>query len=298
MVETVDGCFLSVTLSDFTTIGAFGVGAITPFQAVNLCCVYHALCVVFLWLTEVFFFLPCLPIKSMRVCVLQEKKTVKDLKGSKQFWKENAINEKDSETNIRKSAVKENASVQEMNGLNTESRKKISYQVQNTTRKNHGIQVCFLGNKEDCVFNTYERFIMKIAVLVTSKTLFRIMWVLIFLCISISTPYNMSIMRAYEVSENYFDDKSLTREFNSAVTEYDLSSSILTHIILPEPRFYDPNWIRRLKELNNELIHAEIFSAFDWLSCYLDFANESSVFTSPFVTQIDRNDIESMGMKK
>ncbi len=63
---TVEGCLISVTLSDFTAIAAFAFGCITPFPAVKLCCAYLALCVSTLWLSELLFLLPCLAIKTDR----------------------------------------------------------------------------------------------------------------------------------------------------------------------------------------------------------------------------------------
>ncbi|XP_075256482.1 uncharacterized protein LOC142348834 isoform X2 [Convolutriloba macropyga] len=237
MVATVQGCFLSVTLSDFTAITAFVVGCSTAFPAVKICCVYLALCVLSLWVTELLFFLPCLAIRSRSLCnQLLIPEDVLPIRADL----DDSIASEDSE-------------------------------------------IC-QGYE---VFNWYEKMLMKLAIFVTSKELFRIVWIFSFICITCAATYYMSIMKSYENNVKYYQDSSIVREYYVTLQKYATTQQIINDVIIKIPENSENDkwqnltandaFLSSLKNLQKEMNKTGIYRNPVWIDCILQISEKNDI---------------------
>ncbi|XP_075244653.1 uncharacterized protein LOC142338672 isoform X2 [Convolutriloba macropyga] len=242
MGKTLEGCFLSVSLSDFTSIVSFIVGVFSPFAAVNLCSAFLALNFLALWICELFFFCPCLAVKSK---LLLERIAEAHPNSAHFGWcrRRNLGRKKEAD----KAA--------DLFDLDNES--------------------------EVYVFNYYEQKIGSFFALLTKNKCVRFMWVLVFLILIAIGIYGISTMRVYESVRDYLDEKSVIHEFYQVALENPILQFSPTSVVVscPDNFLFDQNFIGRIYALQQRILGDREFfrmnrsKSFD---CFLNYANTAT----------------------
>ena len=260
MVATIEGCFMSVTLSDFSAIAAFAVGCVTSFTAVKLCCAYLALCIAFLWLTELFFFVPCLAIKSK---ILVRRQIV--------------MNEETESYEDESNRLEVCENLEEEDQMKEENSGQI-------TNKSLMEGPAFTRGQ---LFNHYERLLMKVAIWITSKPILKLFWVLVFAILTLFSIYNVSKMEAFEDKTKYLVDYSYSKHYFEALTNFLPIQERTSDVIIKTtnslsdwtPLAANHDFVSQIVLLQLDINKARFLYNITWIDCFLSeaakFLNQS-----------------------